>query len=274
MEELLTQENFTLLCCLIFGLIFGSFLSACIYRVPREISLSNPPRSFCTSCDRKLNWWENIPVLSWTFLRGRCLCKKNKISVRYPLVEIMSGMSALASYIYYGLNPTGIVIYILLAALITITFIDFDFKIIPDVISLPGIVIGLAIGIVSQYFPIFSKPPITSGVIDSLIGFVVGGGSLYAIGYIYYFATGQIGLGGGDIKLLALVGSLMGWQVIPVAIFVGSMTGSIVGVVTMIAQRSGRQTEIPFGPWLSLGIVFYIFNIYGAQSIFGLLNGF
>ncbi len=243
---------------LLAGLLIGSFLNACIYRVPRGISLVTPARSFCPQCKRELAAWENIPVLSWLLLNGKCRGCKNKISGRYPFIELLSCIAGGASFLRFGATPTGVLVYILLAVLIVISFIDFDFKIIPNVISYPGMIIGLCIGILQQFYPVFAWP-ITTGAVDSLIGFLAGGGFFYLIALGYYLRTGNVGLGGGDIKLMGMTGALLGWESVMPTIFAGSICGAAVGLVAMIAQGTGRRTEIPFGPWLSIGAVIYVF---------------
>ncbi len=246
-----------LILALTFGLIIGSFLNVCIWRVPRELSVVNPPRSYCPKCNRKLAWWENIPVLSWAALRCRCRTCKQPISGQYPLVEILSGIAAVASCLHFGVTFSALIIYALTAALIVITFIDFEFKIIPNVISFPGMTIGLILGAYSQYEPL--TPPLTQGAFDSLTGLLFGGGFFYIIGIAYYALTGRVGLGGGDIKLMGMVGAFLGWRSIAPTVFAGSLFGAVIGVCAMIISGQGRQTEIPFGPWLSLGALLYIF---------------
>ena len=243
---------------LLAGLLIGSFLNVCIYRIPRGGSVTSPARSYCPQCNRELAWWDNIPVLSWVALNGKCRGCKNKISGRYPFVELLSCIAGGASFLHFGATPTAVLVYALTATLIVITFIDLDFKIIPNVISYPGMTIGLCVGIVQQYFHLFNWP-ITTGALDSLIGFITGGGFFYAIAWAYYVRTGNIGLGGGDIKLMGMTGALLGWRSVMPTIFAGSICGAVVGLLVMKLQGTGRKTEIPFGPWLSFGAVIYMF---------------
>ena len=248
----------TILFVVIFGLIIGSFLNVCIYRVPRKLSVVSPRRSFCPECKHQLNWWENIPVFSWLFLRAKCHHCSTPISGQYPLVELLSAIAAAATFLKFQLTPTGLVIFLLVETLLVITFIDFEFKIIPDRISFPGMTFGLCLGIISQYTPWFTSP-ITESAFDSLLGFIAGGGFFYAIGIVYYMISKRVGLGGGDIKLMAVTGSILGVDSIIPTIFAGSISGSVVGILVMLLKRGGRHTEIPFGPWLSLGAIVYIF---------------
>lgn len=247
-----------LLSIFVLGLIIGSFLNVVIFRVPRKLSVVYPARSYCPKCSATLSWFENIPVLSWLLLGGKCRHCKIPISGQYPLVELLSGAFAVLTFIRFDATPTALVVYLLCATLVAISFIDLEFRIIPNVISLPGMTFGLILGIASQYTGAFSWP-ITSGLIDSLVGFLIGGGVFYFIAWIYYLVTKKIGLGGGDIKLLGMTGAILGWESVPQTIVVGSIIGSVVGIAAMIVNKTGRNTEIPFGPWLSLGAVLYIF---------------
>ena len=238
--------------------MIGSYLNVCIYRVPRKTSVFHPARSFCPKCETQLKWNDNIPVLSWLLLGGKCRYCKDVISGRYPFVEVLSVIAGLLSYFKFGLTPTGILIYFFTITLLVITFIDLDFKIIPDIISLPGTTIGFIIGCIQEVNPIFSRP-ITSGGFDTLLGFLVGAGTFYVIGYIYYFMTKRWGLGGGDIKLLGFSGALLGWKSVIPTIFAGSLFGAFFGIAVLYLKGGGRHSEIPFGPWLALGILLYVF---------------
>lgn len=250
---------FTLIAIFIFGLLIGSFLNVCIWRMPRDMSVIVPYRSFCPQCNTQLTALENIPVLSWIFLRGRCKTCHNPISGRYPLVEIISAVFAALSYLQFDFTVTALIIYFYSAALIVITFIDLDFKIIPDEISLSGIVIGLIIGTVNQYFPGLFSLPVSQSALSSLLGVVAGAGVPLAIFYGYYLCTKKEGIGMGDVKLLGLIGALFGWQAAVATIFIGSFFGAIFGIGLMIFGRAGRNTEIPFGPWLALGALLHLF---------------
>ncbi len=243
----------------IFGLMIGSFLNVCIYRVPRKLSVISPARSYCPKCQRQLTWWENVPVVSWILLGARCRSCKERISGQYPLVEMLSCLAAVESYVKFGFTPTGVVLYGLITALIVITFIDFEFKIIPNVISYPGITFGLLLGAVSQFTGWFAEP-LSQSAWDSLIGMYAGGGFFWIIGEIYYRVTGTVGLGGGDVKLMGMTGAFLGWHSVAPTIFMGSFLGSIIGIGMIIFRGGNRRTEIPFGPWLSAGAILYIFT--------------
>ncbi len=256
----------------IIGLLIGSFLNVCIWRIPRHISVARPHRSMCPKCKTTLKGIENIPVISWLFLRGKCSHCKESISGRYPLVEILSAIGASMSYIYFGgITPTSVIIYVITATLIVITFIDFDFQIIPDVISIPGIILGYILSITATYSSIFKVPTsiystplykdvLTSGVIDSLIGSLLGAGFFLAILWGYYFISGKIGLGLGDVKLMAFFGAFFGYKCLMPIIFMASILGSIIGIILILITKKGRHTEIAFGPWLACGAIIYIFT--------------
>lgn len=250
--------EFELIVATIAGLLIGSFLNVCIYRIPRKLSIVSPYRSFCPACQRQLQSWHNIPLVSWLLLRGRCGYCKHPISGQYPLVELVSAGLAFLSVLRFGASPTGILVYALCATLLVITFIDLEFKIIPNVISFPGMTFGLLLGIVSQYTQWFTFP-ITQSAADSLFGFLAGGGFFYAISLIYYLVAKRVGLGGGDIKLLGMTGAILGLSSVAPTIFAGSLAGAVVGISLIAIKGGGRHTEIPFGPWLSLGALIYIF---------------
>lgn len=249
----------------IIGLCLGSFLNVAIYRLPRDLSVVNPRRSFCPGCKRQLTWWENIPVLGWLCLGGKCRTCRSKISGQYPLVELLSGIAAVGVALRFGVTPVGFVVYALLLSLIVITFIDFEFRIIPNVISFPGITLGLLLGIAAEYSHFFSCQrselycPMTTGAMDSLVGMLIGGGFFELIGRGYEWWAKREGIGGGDVKLMAMTGAIMGWRSVAPTIFMGSLVGAVIGVAVALLQGTGRKTEIAFGPWLAVGAVLYIF---------------
>jgi len=232
----------------------GSFLNVCIYRLPRSISLIRP-RSMCPGCKAKIAFYDNVPVASYLWLRGRCRHCGTAISLRYPLIELVSGLFAVAVFIRYGLSWEGIFLYALVAALLVITFIDIDHKIIPDVITYPGIVVGFLTSLVLGR--ITYK--------ESLFGIILGGGVLLLIALGYYLLTKREGMGGGDIKLLAMIGAFLGWKGVIFTVFVGSAIGTVVGIALALRTEGGRKLAIPFGPFLSLGALLFLF--FGPQII-------
>ena len=246
----------------IFGLCIGSFLNVCIYRIPASKSISYP-RSSCTSCNELIPFYDNIPVLSYLFLRGKCRFCREPISLRYPVIELLTGLFALITFLKYGLSLEALIYFVFIAALLVITFIDIDHQIIPDLISLPGIpIFFLASFVLSQI-----------NWLDSLIGILVGGGSLFLVAWIYSLITHKEGMGGGDIKLLAMIGAVIGWKGVLFTIFVASAVGTLAGILVMLKSRKGMRLKIPFGPFLAIGGIAYIF--LGPQLInwyFQLLN--
>lgn len=240
----------------IFGLCIGSFLNVCIYRLPDSKSIMDPPRSFCPNCGSGILFYDNIPVLSYLWLKGRCRHCNARISVRYPMVELLSGVVALCILSKFGLTSQGLVYYAFGASLIVISFIDIDHKIIPDVITLPGIPVFFMMAS-------FIIPEMT--YIDSILGLLAGGGSLILVAWTYHLIAKKEGMGGGDIKLLAMIGALIGWQGVLFTIFAASAAGSVTGLVTMLRLHKNMKLAIPFGPFLSLGAVIYIF--FGTELI-------
>jgi leader peptidase (prepilin peptidase)/N-methyltransferase len=243
----------------IFGAVVGSFLNVCIYRLPKGESVVFPP-SHCPACDYKIPWYDNVPIISYLLLRRRCRSCRAAISPQYPLVEAINGLLTLFLFMRFGLSVAFVGLFLFCSALVVITFIDLEHQIIPDVISLPGIVAGFAFS--------FFIPQL--GWQSSLIGIFVGGGSLYLVAALYQLFTGKEGMGGGDIKLLAMMGAFFGWKAVPFIIFVSSLVGSVIGVTVMLVQKKDTKLAIPFGPFLAFGAILYIF--FGSQVIHWYLN--
>jgi len=242
----------------LFGLSLGSFLNVCVYRIPLKKSIVTPP-SGCTSCGRRIKFYDNIPVLSYIILRGRCRYCGESISVIYPLVELATGMLSMALFIRFNIFNHQFSYYfiflIFTAALLCISFIDLRHQIIPDVISLPGILAGFFVSLFSSHIT----------WTHSLIGILVGGGILYIVALLFEVLAKKEGMGGGDIKLLAMIGAWLGWKAVPFVILVSSLTGIVLGGASLILSKQGFRARIPFGPFLSLGALIYIF--YGDELI-------
>jgi len=238
----------------VFGLCIGSFLNVCIFRLPISKSVVRP-RSMCPKCGYMIRSYDNIPVLSYLMLGGKCRQCREAISFRYPMVEIISGLFAVAAVYKFGLTPEAIVYYVFIACLLVITFIDIDHRIIPDMITLPGIPIF--------FLASFALPDMT--YIDSLLGLLSGGGSLYLVAWTYQALAKKEGMGGGDIKLLAMMGVLIGWKGVLFTIFVSSLVGTLIGLAVMLYTRANMKLAVPFGPFLSVGAVSYIF--FGNEII-------
>ena len=233
----------------LFGLCIGSFLNVCIYRLPTSMSIVSPSRSICPKCNSAISFYDNIPVFSYLWLKGRCRHCQASISLRYPMVELLTGIIALDIFFMFGLTPAGIIYFIFISSLLVITFIDIDHQIIPDVITLPGIPIGLAVS--------FVLPAITFKT--SMLGMLAGGGSLWVVAWSYSLITRKEGMGGGDIKLLAMIGAFIGWKGVIFTIFAASVAGTFVGLTVMLVKGKNLKFAIPFGPFLSIGAMSYLF---------------
>ena len=237
-----------------FGAIVGSFLNVCICRMPKEESVVSPP-SHCPHCNYQIRWYDNIPLVSYLILRGKCRGCGSRISLQYPLVELLNGILTVALYLRFDplQNSTRafafFVLFLFCSSLVVITFIDLDHQIIPDEISLTGIVIGL---LCSFFLPWL-------GWLNSLLGILLGGGSLLLVAYSYQWLTGKEGMGGGDIKLLAMMGAFLGWKAVPFIIFASSLVGSLIGVALILIRKKDSKLAIPFGPFLAFGALLYIF---------------
>ncbi|MHC1698480.1 MAG: A24 family peptidase [Geobacteraceae bacterium] len=257
------MTNMTLMSIFVFlfGAVIGSFLNVCIYRIPRDESIVFPA-SHCPECGNKISAFDNIPLISYLLLRGSCRSCGTRISWQYPVVELLSALLTLFLFLKFHLSPTFFVLYLFCMALVVITFIDLEHQIIPDSISLPGIVVGF----ISSFF-IFDLyyASVILGWKNSLIGIVAGGGSLLLVAYGYQLLTKKEGMGGGDIKLLAMMGAFLGWKSIPFIIFTSSLFGSVVGLTLMAIRKKDSQLPIPFGPFLAFGALLFIF--YGRQLI-------
>ncbi|MBM3817395.1 MAG: prepilin peptidase [Acidimicrobiia bacterium] len=234
---------FLLMLAAITGLVVGSFLNVCIYRLPRGESL-NWPSSHCTSCERPLSWYENVPVVSWLVLRGRCRTCGAAISPMYPSVELATALVFAGGVLVYGLTPLMVVRVAFACALIVLFAIDLRHRILPNAITLPGIVIGFAAS--------FFLPP---GWVQSLIGILAGGGVLLALSEIYYRTRGREGLGMGDVKMLAMVGAFLGWPQMLLTLILASFSGSAIGLWVIATRKGGMQAALPFGTFLAIGAV-------------------
>jgi leader peptidase (prepilin peptidase)/N-methyltransferase len=224
-----------------FGAVIGSFLNVCIYRIPKGRSIVWPG-SACGSCGHMLAWYENIPIVSYLVLRGRCRACRAAISLRYPFVELLTAVMFAGAWWFYG--PSVLLISRLLfgCALIVLFAIDLEHQLLPNVITLPGIAVGFAFS--------FLTPP---GWFDSVIGIVVGGGVLWAVAEGYYLVRHEEGLGMGDVKMLAMIGAFVGWKLTLIALMMASFAGSLVGVIFIVSRRGGLKYALPFGTFLALG---------------------
>lgn len=247
----------------IFGTCIGSFLNVCIYRIPENRSIISPGSS-CPNCHGSIPFYLNIPILSYVCLWGHCKFCSHPISIRYPFVEALTGAFAVLLFLKFGLTSAIIYWFFFISVLIIISFIDIDHQIIPDCISIPGIFTFTS----SFYF----LPEMT--LMQSFIGILSGGGILYAVAAFYYLIKKQEGMGGGDIKLLAMIGAATGIKGVLFTIFAGSLLGTVAGISTILYMGiSDTKFRIPFGPFLSVGAILYIFFGDGLiQWYFGTIS--
>ncbi|MCK6555994.1 A24 family peptidase [Candidatus Binatia bacterium] len=238
----------TFVLAFVLGAMIGSFLNVCIWRLPRDESIVSPP-SHCPRCLAAIRPWDNVPLLSYALLRGRCRACGAAIAWRYPAVEALAGVLAVLLLWRFGPTPQFAVAAVFVASLIVVSVIDLDHQIIPNEISLPGILVGLVVAAVGY------GPPL----LDSVVGVLLGGGLLWAVAAGYAALMKREGMGGGDIKLLAMIGAFLGWQGVLVTVILGSLTGSAIGVALIRLGGGDRRAPIPFGPFLAAGAVCALF---------------
>jgi leader peptidase (prepilin peptidase)/N-methyltransferase len=236
------------LAAIVLGAMVGSFLNVCIIRLPKEESII-VPGSHCPNCKTPIKFYDNIPLISYLLLRAKCRYCHEAISIQYPLIEGIAAVSSLLLFIKFGASLTYLFYFSFVAALITVTVIDLFHQIIPDVISLPGIGVGLLASLVIPY----------QTFLNSLIGVLCGGGSLFLVATLYQWWFKREGMGGGDVKLLAMIGAFLGWKSVILTILLSSLIGSITGIVMIILKGKDFKYAIPFGPFLSLGAAISLF---------------
>lgn len=232
----------------IFGAAVGSFLNVCIYRLPAKTSIVKPS-SRCPNCGHPIRYRDNLPIISFILLGGKCRDCKSRISLRYPLVELITAALALILFIKFNLSLTFLVFFVFTAVLIVITFIDLDHQIIPDILTLPGIPLFFLAAVFIVKVP----------WLEALIGLLVGGGVLFIIAFVYELISKREGMGGGDIKLLAMIGGFLGWKSLVFILLFSSLTGAIIGIAVMTIKKQDMKYAIPFGPFLSAAAIAYIF---------------
>lgn len=287
---------------IVFGLIIGSFLSVCVYRIPlgrstgleelveeereaseeekpeedlppkkdsknskhfdQRVTISYPRRSFCPHCGEQLKVWHNLPVVSYLLLLGKCGFCKERISWQYPTIEFLTALSAWFSYATFE-PVTAVLAFVFCCGLIVISFIDLDYFIIPNVITYPSFVLGLLFGVEQEFFDLVEAPPFVNGIQQSLWGVLAGAGILLSISLFYTYVRKKQGLGLGDVKLLAVTGAFFGVPGAFYTIFVGSLLGSVLGISLMLIGKGKWSSYIPFGPYLAAANVMYLF--YGEQ---------
>ena len=228
----------------VLGLILGSYLNVVIYRLPRRLSTITP-RSRCPRCRVAIPPWDNIPLLSYLWLLGKCRRCGFRIPWRYPAIEAFTGLGFVAVYRTFGWTSDSAVAALFLASMIVLAMIDFEHFILPDVITLPGIVLGLAL-----------QPWIHwTSLGDAVIGAIAGAGVLYGVAWLWYWWKGIWGMGLGDVKMLAMVGAFLGWKGVIVTLFLASVSGSLTGALLILLGRLHLQSKLPFGVFLAVGAV-------------------
>ena len=239
--------SFQVTAVLLLGLSLGSFANVCIHRLPKHESVVSP-RSRCPSCKTQIAIWDNIPVFSYLLLKGKCRQCITPISILYPIIETITSLLILIGFIKFGVSWKFVIFCVLGPALVIISIVDTKHKIIPDIITLPGILLGLAAG---SYLV---------GLKDSLIGLLVGGSTFLIISEIFYRVRGIVGMGGGDIKFIAAVGALLGWQQVILIIFLSAFMGSLIGLMALVGKKLSALSRIPFGPFLAAGTLVAYFS--------------
>ena len=233
----------------LFGTVVGSFLNVCIARIPKEQSVI-VPGSRCPACQAPIRALDNIPLLSFAILRGRCRSCQHPISWRYPVVEALTGILFALTVARFGVTLQTAFLFTFLSGLVSVSFIDLDHQIIPNAITLPGIPLGLLAGL------LLGQPPL----LDRLMGALAGAGFLYLVLLYGGVLLGQEAMGEGDLNLIALVGAFLGWRAVVITILVGCLVGSVVGIGLIGMRRLGRRQHMPFGPFLALGAVVALFS--------------
>lgn len=241
------------------GALIGSFLNVCIFRLPREESIAWPG-SHCPACSQSIAYYDNIPLVSYLWLGGRCRSCHAPISLRYPLVEAINALGYLAIVWSFGPTWTAALYVLMFSALVVVTGTDLTHKIIPNVITLPGIAIGL----------VGAATVLPVGLINALLGAAIGGGILWLLAWLSPYLFGKEGMGGGDIKLLAMVGSFLGWKPALLTIMIGSLAGSVIGISLIALRLMKRDDYIPFGPFLVLGA---LLSMFFTQSLLDWYQG-
>jgi leader peptidase (prepilin peptidase)/N-methyltransferase len=234
-------DTFAVVIAGVLGAMIGSFLNVCIYRLPRDKSVVWPA-SACPHCGRSLAWYENIPILGYIALGGRCRTCRGAIGIQYPIVEALTALMFAGAAWYFGFGILLVSRLIFGCALIVLFAIDLEHHILPNVITLSGIVAGFV-------FSLFTEP----GWEASLIGIVVGGGVLWAVAEAYYRVRHEDGLGMGDVKMLAMIGAFLGWKLTLMTLALGSVSGSIIGILLIVTKRGDMKYALPFGTFLAMG---------------------
>lgn len=237
----------------VFGLTVGSFLNVCIYRMPREESIIKP-RSHCPQCKKLIRWYDNIPLVSYIILGGKCRYCNKRISFQYFIVELLTGTLFVLFYNNFGLTVTSIIYAVFVCGLIVATFVDFNFRIIPDEINIGGIILGLIVSFIYPY--LHSTNNHLLGLYRAFLGIIVGGGIIWITGVIGDFIFKKETMGGGDVKLLAMIGAFLGWKIAILTFFIAPVLGAVVGIIIKLKTKSSL---IAYGPYLSIASIIALF---------------
>lgn len=232
----------------VFGALVGSFLNVCIHRIPRGQSVVWPA-SHCPACTSPIAPHDNIPILSYLILRGRCRACRARISPQYPVIEFANAAGYGLILWWFGIEWASAAYALLFSSLLVVACVDLFHQIIPNVITLPGIALGL----------IFASTILPVGLLNSILGILLGGGILWGLAWVSPYLFGKEGMGGGDIKLLAMIGAFLGWKPTLLTIMVGAVVGSVVGLGLIMCKAMRRDQYLPFGPFLALGAVVAMF---------------
>jgi len=259
----------------LFGCLIGSFLNVCILRIPADKSIVLPP-STCPKCGKHIAAYDNIPVLSWLILRGKCRHCKTKISAMYPAVELLTGLLFLASYLVFGLTVEAVKWAIFSALLVVLTITDLRERILPDEVNFFGLIVGLilslftksldgtALWISNRWFD-FPPPQAALSFADAVLGALAGSGLLWFVAEGYFRLRGREGMGLGDVKMMAAVGAFLGLKRTMMTVLAGSLLGSIIGIFLIAISKKGRDYELPFGTFLGAGALLIVF--FGTPAL-------
>ncbi len=251
----------------IFGTAIGSFLNVIIWRWPRKESIITPG-SRCPKCGKPIAWYDNLPILSFILLAGRCRDCREKISFRYPLIELLSGILSLVAFWCFGPTRWYLIYFAFLSGLLAASIIDLEHRLIPDEISIGGAVFAIGLSFLPG-----NKIPVLDSLIGALAGFLI----LFLVAEGYYLIARREGMGLGDAKLLAMIGAFLGFRSLPLIIFIGPLLGSVVGIFFLALSKEGRYYKIPFGPFLAVAAMIYLViwsrNIYLPLGAFSRIMG-
>jgi len=241
----------------VMGAMVGSFLNVVIHRYPIEESIVFPP-SRCPACRARIRWFDNVPILAWLWLRGRCRDCRAPISPRYPLVELANALFYLAIYLHTGPTPGFFLIAAFVSMIVVLIYIDAEIQILPDVIDLPGIAVGIAIGALAlgESYPALV---VSASIVDALAGALVGAAVIVAVIGVYWLIRRVEGMGQGDIKMLAMIGAGLGWRAVPGVLLLAAICGSLIGVPAALRSERGMQLPLPFGVFLGLATLAVLF---------------